>query len=129
MSDETNEKDPAVIEELLGEPPEIHRMTDDKLKEFVLGLCDGKVFTSEHCNSPDDIRRVFMVVGLGGLSNIPQEQLQNVGILWEWLDKAGPRSINGMPMFLSVRLMHKEDWARAVVAYKKEMDRRDQITV
>lgn len=104
-------------------------MTDEQLKEFVLGLCDGKIFTSEHCRSVDDIGRVFMIVGLGGLSKLSKEHLNSVGILWEWLDKAGPRSINGMPMFLSVRLMHKEDWARAVVAYKKEMERRDQITV
>lgn len=44
-----------------------------------------------------------------------KEQLQKefndqLGIVWEWNDKALPRSINGYPIFMSCRIMNKEDW-------------------
>jgi len=47
-----------------------------------------------------------------------------LGIMWEWLRAAGPRSINGYPIFFSMRLLHKKDWLKAHRAYVKEMDRR-----
>lgn len=32
--------------------------------------------------------------------------LEQLGMIWEHLDKAGPRSINGLPCFFSMRLLH-----------------------
>ena len=44
-----------------------------------------------------------------------KEQLQKefndqLGVVWEWNSEALPRSINGYPIFMSCRIMNKEDW-------------------
>ena len=54
---------------------------------------------------------------------------KNLGIVWEWYDKSLPRGINGMPMFMSCRLMNKEDWERVKTAIDKELSRRGELEV
>jgi hypothetical protein len=52
-----------------------------------------------------------------------------LGIIWEWERKSLPRGINGMPMFMSCKLMHKDDWSRALKAIRAEWKRREDIQV
>jgi hypothetical protein len=49
-----------------------------------------------------------MVIGLFGLegSNIDPD---SVGMIYENMSEAGPRSINGYPMFMSCKLLNKTD--------------------
>jgi len=54
---------------------------------------------------------------------------RNLGVIWEYIDKAGPRSINGHPSFFSHRLLSLSDWHRAHKAYVREMERRQNIEV
>ena len=54
---------------------------------------------------------------------------ENLGAIWEWYHKAGPRSINGMPCFLSMCLMCKSDWERALPAARKEIKRRESFSI
>ena len=49
---------------------------------------------------------------------------RDLGVVYEHMSAAGPRAINGYPMFMSLRLMHREDWKLAFDAYKKEVARR-----
>lgn len=49
---------------------------------------------------------------------------RDLGVVYEDMSAAGPRAINGYPMFMSLRLMHREDWKLAFDAYKKEVARR-----
>jgi len=58
-----------------------------------------------------------------------KQWLANIGILYEYMSQAGPRSINGCPMFFSVRYMHREDWCRARGAIQREEERRQNITL
>ena len=98
------------------EPFTVPRMTDDELRAFVRGFCDGQIFTSAQCRADEDLPMVFMPLALGALAGVPYDVIATIGCLYESLDKAGPRSINGMPSFFSFRVMHVEDWKRAVVA-------------
>jgi hypothetical protein len=50
-----------------------------------------------------------MPIGLGGLGGVDVDQ---IGAIIEYLDKAGERSINGYPIFMSCRVVHKDDWAQ-----------------
>ncbi len=113
-------------------PRIIPRMTESELREFVLGVCDNQIFTDKHI-PPSQwesmVRSIFMVLGLGGLAEWTPEELNEIGCIWEWMREAGPRSINGYPMFMSLRLLHKEDWARAKVALERESKRRENIKV
>jgi hypothetical protein len=49
---------------------------------------------------------------------------RDLGVVYEQVSKAGPRGINGYPIFMSLRLMHREDWKLAFNAYRKEVERR-----
>jgi len=46
-------------------------------------------------------------------------QTDDIGIVWEYHRKSLPRSINGLPCFMSCRIMHKDDWKRATKALDK----------
>lgn len=46
-------------------------------------------------------------------------QTDEIGIVWEYHSKSLPRSINGLPCFMSCRIMHKDDWERATKALDK----------
>ena len=93
------------------------QMSDEQLRQLCIDIYAGKVFTDRHCNSPQDIGMVFMVVGLGGLNNDDEPEM-----IYEYLDKAGPRSVNGMPMFMSVNVMNRADfraWLPMYIEYEK----------
>lgn len=55
------------------------------------------------------------------------EYFRDIGLIYEYLDKAGPRSINGYPIFFSMRIMHRDDWARAARAIEREQKRMQEI--
>jgi len=96
------------------------------LKEFVRGFCDGRIFTSEQVKSADDLAIVFMPIVFGALQDV---ELESVGVIYEDLSQAGPRSINGYPIFFSMRMMNTEDWQRCIKVIKKELDRREEVEV
>ena len=52
-----------------------------------------------------------------------------LGIVWEYNDKSLPRGVNGMPMFMSCRFMHKDDWERVIPAIRAEKERRESIEI
>ena len=54
---------------------------------------------------------------------------EDIGCVWDWFDKCAPRSVNGMPMFFSLRLMNRADWERAHKAIMAEIKRRQSFTV
>jgi hypothetical protein len=100
------------------------RMSEEDLKQFVLGCCDGKVYTNRHINSARVVPLVFMPLAFW-----KKPDLEDVGLIWEWLSEMGPRAINGHPTFMSCRLMHTDDWERARVAIERELERRENIEV
>lgn len=65
----------------------------------------NRYFVATQC-PPDMITSVFMPL-LGGLTGMDTTKIGN--ILEEYA-KAGPRSINGYPMFFSCRIIHIDDW-------------------
>jgi hypothetical protein len=110
-------------------PFELARMTDDELREFVLGVCDGRIFTSRHCRDPEEVRMVFAILAFGLLKDLTREDAAQIGLFWEYLSEAGPLACNGLPMFLSVRMMHVDDAERAGKAIVSELARRGEIAV
>lgn len=122
---ETEEEEPKVID------GEVDRMTVDELRKFVDGVASGQIFTDRHIppGDTDMVGSVFMVVGLGAFAGWTKERIKSVGCVWEWWSEAGPRSINGLPIFYSARIMHVEDWKRAHAAVEKELKRRESIEV
>jgi hypothetical protein len=99
--------------------------TEDELKEIALQLYRGQIFTSEHIAPPQQeamLPMVFLPIVLGGLATI---EPTSIGLVYEYLEKAGPRSINGYPIFMSCKLLNLADTAIVLNyydKYKKAMD-------
>lgn len=116
MSEENQEQE---AEEAVQSLP---RMSDDELVEFVNDYLNGDVVTDQDIEE-DMIPQVFMPLLLGAASQL-EPVIENVGCVYEYTHKAGPRAVNGLPMFMSFNVMHKQDWKAAVKAIKKEDARR-----
>ncbi len=109
-------------------PEEPGRHTPEELKQFVFDFVDGKVFTDRHLPAGGDTNMagmVFMTLML--MPPPPKDYIEKVACIYEHLSKAGPRSVNGMPMFMSHRFMHKDDWERVVPHIQAELERREQL--
>lgn len=87
-------------------PPAV---SDAELKQVAQGIFAGTVFTSNHVAEPGDLQMVFLPLAFGCFSDVPREDLNNIGTMYEYLSEASPRSLNGMPIFFSLRLLNWDD--------------------
>lgn len=84
--------------------------TDEELKQLAVDIVEGAVFSClHHMRDMSDLQMVFMPIALGAFSECTEEELKDVGMIYEYLDKAGPRSINGMPSFFSFAFLNRAD--------------------
>jgi len=99
-------------------------MSDEELKKFVIDFVDNKIFISGFIpveEAKHIIHAVFMpLIGI----TFSKKATKSLAQLWEYYAKAGPRSINGYPMFWSVRMISIADWKRAKPAIDKLMEKR-----
>lgn len=97
----------------------VSSVTDEQIQEIALGLHRRQIFCDRHIPQPqweDMVPSVFLTIGLGGFGNV---DVTTLGLVWEHLDKAGPRSINGFPMFFSCNLLNKEDAEKVMVIVRR----------
>lgn len=106
---------------------DLPRLGDDELRKFVVDVLAGRVFTSAQVRDQSLISMIFMPLALGALHEYVPESLLIIGVLWEYLEQALPRGINGYPMFTSVRMMHRLDWDRARKALILEQERQKSL--
>lgn len=100
----------------------IKNLNDDNLKKLAVDLRAGKIFTDRDVSPPDAIGMVFMPIVF---MEMPKKEAEQVGLIYEYLDKAGPRSINGMPIFPSCRLLSKEDLT-ILCEYMKKLEQAER---
>jgi len=105
------------------------RLSEADLRTFVLDVLGGRVFTSGQVRDNSLLPMIFMPVALGGFAEYNPDSLKEIGILYEFLDQALPRGINGYPIFASVRIMHRLDWERARKAILAEQERQRSIEI
>jgi hypothetical protein len=95
--------------------------SDVELETLAFDAFSGKIFTSFDCPRVEDLPMVFMVLAL-----MTKEQLvalkgeteeETPYIFYEYLSEAGPRSVNGMPTFFSVRYLNKTDFEKFKLRY------------
>lgn len=103
------------------ELPETEEERTARLTQFVLNVCDSEIFTSNQVDEHTNLSMVFMVLAL-----MPEPLPEDTVLVWEYLSKAGPRSVNGYPCFWSCHFMNKADWGRCLVAIKAELERREK---
>jgi len=113
----------------LKEALNLPKLTDDKLREFIDDFVSNRIFTTAHLrdSQADMIPNIFLPLALGCFSKTQPESLDQIGVIYEYYEKASPRSINGLPIFFSFHMLHIDDWERAKPAIEKEMERRKNI--
>jgi hypothetical protein len=60
---------------------------------------------------------------------VRKEVNDSIGVIWEWNSKSSPRSINGYPIFMSCRIMHKEDWEEVLPILQEKQRQMDDINL
>lgn len=85
------------------------RKTEEEIKTLALDFHAGKVYTDRHLSDPNAVMQVFMPIVMGGLKDVSEDDMMQIGLIYEYLEKADPRSVNGMPTFRSFQYLHKDD--------------------
>jgi hypothetical protein len=87
------------------------------LRSLALDIVEGKVFGSWEIRNPNtDLKLVFMVLLFCKNEDIPKD----IGAIYEYMDRAGPRAINGMPTFFSCRFLTQAEF-KEVCGYTQEI--------
>lgn len=99
-----------------------------ELKQLALDTADGKVFTDRHLskNQYDLLPNIFMPLLF--LNEELKAKLEKECVLvYEYLEKAGPRSINGYPMFMSFRYLTQEELELFANYYDKAVELKKDV--
>lgn len=111
-------KNEEIIEEVPGES-QYRRRTDDEIKQLALDVHAGLVFGTWNIKNPSETGMVFMILSLMDSVMIKAMQRDGIVHLYEYISKAGPRSVNGMPCFFSAHQLDHEDTQRLIDRIKK----------
>jgi len=93
-------------------PKSIPSQSEEFLTQLAKDIAMNLVFTSDHVNREqwdNLLGMIFMPVVLGAFSDYTEEARKDIGMIYEYWDKAGPRSINGYPIFFSFAIVNVKD--------------------
>jgi len=98
-------------------------MDEKELKQLAIDISENKVFGTFHMNKCEiaNMSTVFMPIIFMNDEQRKESANNNIVHFYEYYDKAGPRSVNGMPCFFSMHQINLRDWKK-VVKYIKEYE-------
>lgn len=87
--------------------------TPEELKTIAADLAAGRIFADRHLGEEDWhlFPSVFMPFAFMDQAQRQAFVEAKPGMVFEYLDKAGPRSINGYPAFFSMQVLSEEQTA------------------
>lgn len=90
--------------------------TDEELKNIAIDLYHGKIFTDRDITEESNMSlgQVFLPIALGAFSECTEEDLKQIGLIYEYFSEAGPRSCNGLPGFFSFKLLSRTQFETAM---------------
>jgi len=105
-------------------------MRDDKdLKQLAKDLLADKLFTTCHLRKGDEklVSSIFMPLMFIDEKQRDEMEAEKVEVLFEYISEANPRSINGYPMFMTMRTMNKEEWEKVIEYHDKMKKALDEV--
>lgn len=89
----------------------IESKTEKELNQIVRDLHAGQIYTDLHIPEHETMGLVMVFLPLAFMDKEASQKIVEgkPGMFYEYLSKAGPRSINGMPTFLSMQSLNEED--------------------
>lgn len=106
----------AQIEELRRPRP------DEDLKQIARDMIANRVFTSWQVDLHGPLSMIFMPLVFMQREDLWVLQQVPIELIYEYMDKAGPRSINGYPQFFSMRWLNAEDSKKVWGYFEKLRD-------
>lgn len=94
------------------------KLTPEEVKELALGIMSGAVFTDRSLGEHDMLGMVFMPYLFMDDDMKRQtlkvilpkgEKSKRMGMIYEFMDKAGPQAVNGMPIFHTMKVIGPDD--------------------
>lgn len=105
--------------------------TDEELKKIATDLYKGQLFTDRHIKDNRLFTNVFMPFVFMDKKQISEfrKNIDNgkIDLIFESIDKAGPRTINGMPIFMSFQTLDKEETKKVFEYYEKIKESIDKL--
>jgi len=83
--------------------------SDAELKQIAIDLHAGRIFSDRHLKDPADMRFVFMPIVFMTDKHRQEMIDDNIDFIYEYMEEAGPRSVNGMPTFMSYRMLNRAE--------------------
>lgn len=86
--------------------------TKQELKQIAMDLLDDKIFSDRHLRegeAPTMMQMIFMPLVFMDEQQMPLFLAQRPNFIFEYTDKAGPRSVNGYPIFFSMQYLNEEE--------------------
>jgi hypothetical protein len=95
--------------------------TDEQLKQLAKDIHTGLVFTNNHIPPEDTMMLGAVFMPLVMMNDEQQKDFtdKQPGMVYEYLDKAGPRSMNGYPMFMSLQFITVEEYEKVRAFYEE----------
>lgn len=93
--------------------------TDEELKEIAKDFHAGKIFSDRHCQSLDEVRSSFLVLLFMDPEKIKDLEKKEIDFIFQYLEQAERRSVNGRPIFLSMQCLTKAETAKMFEYYEK----------
>lgn len=90
------------------------------------GLAEGRIFCDRQISQYTSIEMVFMPLIFMDEKTRKEFIDDPPGIIYEYMSEAGPRAINGMPMFTSCRMLNKGDTEKMLRIFRMLLDEEKQ---
>ncbi len=99
--------------------------TKKDLKQIAVDLYDDKIFCDRQLTNQSSMPMVFLPIALGAFKN--EEDVKDIGLIYEYLSEAGPRGINGYPCFFSMRILTIEETKEMFKHYEEYKKLKDSF--
>ena len=99
--------------------------TDEQIKQLIMDVVGGRVFCDFMIpeGQTNTLAMVFMPLALMERKDgLRLMEVDEASMVYEYLEKAGPRSINGMPGFFSFQFLNRADHDYFGVEYMKYLE-------
>jgi len=101
---------------------EKEKRTEEELKEIAVGLLHGQIYSTQHqflIDNPNMIPSVFMPLALMTPEVSKDFLARKPAMIFEYINKAGPRSVNGQPSFFTLQYLGQEESKKVMEYYRK----------
>ena len=92
--------------------------TNKELKKLAIDIHAGRVFTDRHCKS-EEAPSTFIPLFFMEPEALQKMIDKEISLIYEYMTEAGPKTINGRPMFSSFHTLTKPEHEKMIKYFAK----------